>query len=369
MRMAYSILTASFFCAAFLMTAATDVRAQASAPETAAPVSSRLPDRIVRPMRAVDQLTLRAEGVTLRLWGIKPGQTNETPLELKALDLMDSLIQERQVNCKIAGGVMPELVARCVTSDNRDLALELLASGLVVVDRRQTYDTVFATAYEKAQETARLNEQGVWALIKTEQNRGSMPKWLENHMAWLLPLALMIGPFGGLLIVALVVRHWLKSMSDAQSAENLRAQQKESMLQARERQVLLTTLEGELQENKNKIEAFLVIYSDMLRGLREGADTPKYQQIGDIVQKHPNFGKTVFESNVNKLSLLDMKTAGRLSKIYSAMPKENEYINLDQSVPLDTAVKLVEKVLKEAEDMLPQIQQVIDELQASQATA
>src|ERR1700722_10552013 len=44
-------------------------RAQTEAPES--PLAG-MPDHIRRPMRAVDPMTLRAEGLSIRLWGIKP---------------------------------------------------------------------------------------------------------------------------------------------------------------------------------------------------------------------------------------------------------------------------------------------------------
>lgn len=332
------------------------------APASVAPVLNRLPERVIRPMRAVDPMTLRAEGGTIRLWGIKPAQSAETPLELKALDLMDGLIQEQVVNCRVMGGSMLEMTARCSTSSNQDLALELLKNGFVVVDRRQTYNTVFATAYEKEQETARVAGRGVWALVKEDMNQtgsSGLPRWLEPYMSVLLPLALIFGPFGGLLIVGFVMWYWLRRMASLQEKEAEQTSRKEAMLQSRERHVLVSTLEGELMENKNKIEAFLVIYGDMLRSLQDANEVPKYQQGGDIVQKHPTFGRAVFEANVSKLSLLDIKLAGQISKLYSAMPKDQEYINLEPTVPLETAVKLVQKVLKEAEALLDPLNSVI----------
>ncbi|HRI77652.1 MAG TPA: hypothetical protein PLX33_11795, partial [Alphaproteobacteria bacterium] len=185
--------------------------------------------------------------------------------------------------------------------------------------------------------------------------------WLQSDV--LAPLVIFGGMFLGFLFNALIMLRFMGRFSQSQSSENLQAERKEALLQSRERQVLVTTLEGELTENKNKIEAFLVIYGDLLKTLNDPVQTPKYQQVGDIVQKHPSYSKTVFEANVGKLSLLDIKLAGHLSKLYSAMPKEQEYINLDQNVPLDTAVKLVEKVLQDAEELLGPIAQVVRELQ------
>lgn len=329
----------------------------------------RLREWVKGPMRAVDPMTLRAEGSILRLWGIKPAQTAETPLELKALELMDRLIQEQIVTCKVAGGTPVEMVARCTAAGGQDLALELLRNGYVVVDRRQTYNSVFATAYEKEQDAARVAGKGVWALVKEDAanktDSSGVPKWLSQHMSVLVPLALIFGPFGGLALVAGIMWYWLKRMASAQEQESEQTSRKEAILLNRERQVLISTLEGELSENKNKIEAFLVIYGDMLRGLQDSNEVPKYQQGGDIVQKHPTFGRAVFEANVSKLSLLDIKLAGQISKLYAAMPKEQEYINLEPTVPLDTAVKLVEKVLKEAETLLDPINNVVLGLQAS----
>lgn len=346
-------------------------QAPIEAPEEAMSQQARrakLPERVKRPMRAVDSMTLRAEGGTIRLWGIKPAQTAETPIELKALDLMDRLINEQQVSCRIMGGSFIEMVARCTTGQDQDLALELLRNGYVIVDRRQTYNTVFATAYEKEQETARIAGKGVWALVKEDlgkTNEYGIPKWLQPYMSLLLPLALIFGPFGGLLIVGVIMWYWLRRMASTQEREAEQSSRKEATLLNRERHVLISTFEGELTENKNKIEAFLVIYGDMLRGLQGGEEVPKYQQGGDIVQKHPTFGRAVFEANVSKLSLLDIKLAGQISKLYAAMPKEQEYINLEPTVPLETAVKLVEKVLKEAEDLLEPINNVILGLQAT----
>jgi endonuclease YncB( thermonuclease family) len=328
-----------------------------------------LPDRIIRPMRATDPMTLKAEGVNIRLWGIKPAQTPETPLELKALDLMDSLINDLQVNCKIVGGAVPELVARCATQDNQDLALQLLGNGFVVVDRQQTYNSVFATGYEKAQESARLKGVGVWKFMSEggASMSTAVPKWLRPHMEVLLPLALIFGPFAGLVVIAGVMHLGLRRLGLRQEKEAVEIHRKDAALQLRERQVLISMIEGELAENKNKIDAFLAVYSDMLRGLQNPVETPKYQQAGDIVQKHPAFSKAVFEANVGRLSLLNIKAAGLISKLYSSLPKEQEYINLEPQVPLETAVKLIQKILHDASDLLLPIEQVLRELEVVSA--
>ncbi len=332
--------------------------AQQQAGEAPASAARGLPERIQRPMRAVDSITLRAEGFSIRLWGILPAKASDTPLELRAMELMDTLIQEGQVNCKLEGGQIPDLIGRCTVQNGQDLALELLGNGYAIVDRRQTYNTVFATNYEKAQEQARAMKKGAWALIDRQEVK--LPKWLQSEV--LAPLVIFGGMFLGFVLNALLMVRFMGRFVQSQSSENMQVERKEALLQSRERQVMLTTLEGELTENKNKIEAFLVIYGDLLASLNDPAQTPKYQQVGDIVQKHPSYSKTVFEANVGKLSLLDIKLAGHISKLYSSMPKEQEYINLDQNVPLEDAIKLVERVLQDVEQLQAPINQVLQEL-------
>ena len=323
------------------------------------------PERIIRPLRAVDPITLQGEGLVVRLWGIKPAQTAETPLELKALDLMDKMIGNEQVNCRIMGGRLPELWARCTTHTKEDLALSLLSQGYVVVDRRQIYNSVFASNYFAAQESARLAAKGVWQFVTETAQQSNLPPWIAPYIDVVLLVSIIFGPLGGLMLIALVLRAGFSRIGIKQEKEMEEARLKEEKLQTRERQVLLSTLEGELIENKNKIDAFLAIYKDMLRDLNVPDQTPKYQQVGDIVQKNPVYSRIVFETHATKMSLLDMHTAGMLSKFSASLPKDQAYVNLEPTVPLDTAIKLLEKIVQETEAHLPAIDAIIKALQAA----
>ena len=158
----------------------------------------------------------------------------------------------------------------------------------------------------------------------------------------------------------------MKRIEVFQQEEFEQAKNRESALQKRERQVLVSALQGELAENKNRIEAFVSIYNDMLQTLKAGDETPQYQQAGDILQRHPSLSKAVFEANVGKFSLLDIKLAGKLSKFYISLPKDQEYINIERNVPIDTVIKLLEKTIKDAEDIMPQLQHYIDALQKAE---
>jgi len=314
--------------------------------------------QIVKPMIAIDTITLQADSVQITLWGIKPAQTPKTPLELKALDLIDSLIGNEAVSCKIVSKSAADITGRCTGYNNIDLGLELLNNGYAVIDRRQTINSPFAPAYIQAQETARLNKKGVWRFVNEQDNDSNNLKWIQKSLPVMGgSLGLILGPFTGLLIVAFVMHYRLNRLEFLQKGEFDKTHRKESMLLTRERYVLVSTLEGEMIENRNRIEAFLTVYGDMLKNMTCPDEEPKYQKAGDIIQKHPSLSKAIFEANVTKLSILDMHLTGQISKFYTSMPQEQEYITIESNVPLDTAIKLVEKVLKDAHDMLLLIDQ------------
>lgn len=351
------LLTTLMLSAATLPALAQQGPAVPAVPATPVAAASTMPDRLQRPMQAIDPVTLRAEGVEVRLWGIEPVNDPTSPLAIKAVERLDQLIAGGQVNCKIEGGAIPALIGRCATAEQPDLAIALLNDGLAVRNRRQIYNTMFAQPYGQAEEFARTNAKGVWSQMKEREEK-------EELSSGML-MALLIGvPAAGFTCMALLMWVLLQRMATSQRMEFERARKKENALADRERSVLVSMLEGELVENKNKIDAFLTIYGDMLRSLKDLSETPKYQQVGDIVQRYPSYSHVVFDANANKLSSLGLQVAGKVSKLYAALPRTQEYINLDPEVPLETAIKLVEKTVTEAQDLQAPLDTLIAEMQA-----
>jgi hypothetical protein len=297
-----------------------------------------------RPMTAVDPVMLKGGGTRVTLWGVKPA--GNAAVDLKAVALLDDMIEAADVSCKAVGGASggDDIVARCANHNDDDLGLELLNRGLVVLDRQQDVSSV--PAYIDAQKAAHRNAEGIWRQVAMV-DEADVPSWLQ--------VLLGLSPVAGLVFVAAVMYYSLKRIETQQREDREQAERKENLLLARERHVLVSTLEAELNDNRNRIEVFLAIYRAMLENLKSKTETPKYQQSGDIVQKHPALSKTVYETSAGKFSLLDMKLATHLSKLYASLPKGQEYINIEPGVPLDSATALVEKVLREAEALLPPI--------------
>jgi len=322
------------------------------------------PERIVRPMVALDPITLRAEGISIRLWGIKMAQTRETPLELRAMEFIDRTIGGEPVSCRIEKWDLEMPTARCSVHTNEDLALALLQQGFAIVDRNQTYGSAFASHYEEAQHNARQRRAGVWEFVLEDSRYKLIPDWLDPYMSSLVPMSLIFGPLLGLALISLAVRQGFRNMVKRQETEFQETREKEEALLRRETLVLAAALEGELSENKNKLQAFLTIYQNLLSELqRSGEDVDYQKQTSGLIHKHTALNRTVFDGNISKLSTLDMQLASTLSKLYTHIHAEPEYITIDSKMPYYDVVEMVKKAIDNSEMLLPQIDYALEQLE------
>lgn len=133
---------------------------------------------------------------------------------------------------------------------------------------------------------------------------------------------------------------------------------RQKILIGREKAVLAASLIGEINENKNKCEAFITIYSEMLRGLRDDSRKPSYQQTGDFVHKSPSLSRSVYDGNLANMTMLEAGLVTELAEIYSIIETDPEYLSLDPDMPLETALRLVEMIVKNAESVIASLNKV-----------
>ncbi len=153
------------------------------------------------------------------------------------------------------------------------------------------------------------------------------------------------------------------SVKKAVDRQALFERRRHRILVGRERAVLAASFIGEINENKNKCQAFITIYSEMLRGLRDETRKPAYQQTGDFVHKCPALSRSVYEHNLVNMSSLDAEISTRLTELYATFEEDPEYLSLEPDMPLDTAVRMVEMVVKNAEAQLSAMDKVVPSLE------
>jgi endonuclease YncB( thermonuclease family) len=317
--------------------------------------------RISRFMVPVDPVTLKSEGIEVRLWGVKPIEGGQTYLEIRALEQMKNMIGTDKVNCRIMSAkVVTAPTARCSTASGEDIGITLLQKGLVIRDRRVLYGSVFASSYEDAENSAKNAKNGVWATANKDTS-GILGGLFETEQQALGAAFLLIAVLaGGLVFVFLMIAGLTKKLNKVQFETGHKTQKKEQELHKREKALLLAAIKKELEENKAKVEAFLTVYMEMLSDIKDEEKQPKYQQSGDVVAVQPNMMKAAYDLHIAKLSELDMQTGAMITAFYKTIEDNPEYLDLSATTPREEAARTVEQVVVNARTHLPEIDRVID---------
>jgi hypothetical protein len=166
----------------------------------------------------------------------------------------------------------------------------------------------------------------------------------------------MIGTLIGMGILVVIMMIGFNRMLKIQREQLKRIGDDEKALQRKEKIVLASAFSNELTENKIKCEAFITIYTELLRSLRELDKSAPYEQTGDFIHQHPPLSRTIFDNNVEKLSLFGPKTANDLTATYAAIRSEPQYFTLETSMPRAAAIRIVEMVIDDAQKTLEPIE-------------
>lgn len=166
-----------------------------------------------------------------------------------------------------------------------------------------------------------------------------------------------------LIVLTVITGYGLFSVKKAVDRQALFERRRHRILVGREKAVLAASLIGEINENKNKCEAFITIYSEMLKNLRDDTRKPAYQQTGDFVHKAPSLSRSVYDNNLSNLNLFETALATKVSEIYALIETDPEYLSLEPDMPLDTAIRMVEMVVKNAESVMQTVEKVVPSLE------
>lgn len=137
---------------------------------------------------------------------------------------------------------------------------------------------------------------------------------------------------------------------------------REEDLALREKLVVAAALEGELIANQSKLQAFLVVYQEMLRNLKEPSRAPKYKQAGDIIHEKPALSRAIFDAYIEKLSLLGEGITKDLVQIYTQVESDPAYKTLSDELSTDQAIHIVERIVENANDMNKPMEKMIGAL-------
>ena len=232
-------------------------------------------------MRAVDAGSLVAGKTKVVLWGVRSVDNLPVLLAEKGRIKLDNAVEDGVVECELKSRNSQHLIAQCVNQDDQDLGLLMLQEGYVSVDRGVVYGSLFEEPYLQAEGNAQSGEIGIWASHEETGSGGADASWLI-----VMAIILFIVILAAVGILSFIIMRGFEKVIDAQN-RNIDMMGRERKLKNKERSVVASMLDSEIKANKSKIEAYLVVYEEMLADMNNPQRQPKYKKAGDIVQKQP----------------------------------------------------------------------------------
>lgn len=311
------------------------------------------PDQLATAATAIDAQTLLTERFTIHLFGIEAVDSTQVPLKVQARTLLDDRIGGGAVRCRVLEWDGQDPIAQCAASNQDDLAIVMLREGFAVADRAMLRGSVYEKPYFAAETEARKESRGIWLSADKESGRR------EETLAYALAVVCLIAPLAGFALVALASARGFGRISEQLERHFRILLSRENDLREREKFVVAAMFEAELSANRTKLEAFLVVYDEILKSLRDSAREHTFRQTGEMIHEQPALARAAFDANKDKMELLGAKIAGEMTTLYAAINPDPDYITLEPGSPIDQAVRKVEQVIQDAHALMEPIEHLL----------
>ncbi|MCK6417869.1 MAG: hypothetical protein L6Q57_02880 [Alphaproteobacteria bacterium] len=293
--------------------------------------------------RALDSVTIVLGQQSLMLWGLQPVTGAGAVFDLRARTALDNAMGKAPVECTLRAGAPPRLQAQCTNANGMDLALYMLQHGYATTNRGQIFNTVFEDPYVKAEIQAQDQSEGIWAKADAPQKTESS----DGKFFFVLAFILLAGMVGAFIVLSLMIMRGFQRVIDAQR-DTLDMMVRERKLRDKERAIIASLLDAELRTNKSKIEAYLVVYEETLKALKDEDRIPKYKKSGDIVQSEPVLDRAVFDRNTDRLDILGARLGAQIIAFYADVKASPDYITIEPEMDRKEVVQIVDKAVQRA---------------------
>ena len=292
----------------------------------------------------------------MTLWGVKSIDMSKdvaTKIEL------EREVNARPVSCTIKKWQSStDALAQCIGGNEMDLALSLIESGYAMADRPAIATTIFESLYKAAEEKAISTRAGLWHSILPQPKElivreESAAFEMTESMAHFIIAAMILGPFVGMLIVALIIYGGFRRLIHLQKYQMAMTNKRDRAMREREKFIVAASLEGELNINRAKVDAFIIIYEQLLKNLRDPLKDHKYKKAGDIIHKKPALSRSVYDSNIDKLDLLGQSIVTEVTQLYIQIEPNPDYKTIEPNTPIDEVIEFVSGIVRDAEALLP----------------
>lgn len=295
-------------------------------------------------MRAADAATLIAGQTQIGLWGVEAIDGMGAPFRVMGRMTLDSAVGAERIRCEMKLREQDRIKAQCTNVSDLDLGLFMLQQGLVIADRGAVYGTVFEEPYLQAEVQAQNQKLGIWS----EADRGGAGQGGSGNLMITLGFVLFLCVVAAFSALSIIMMRGFRMVAEAQK-QSMDMAERERSLKDRERSMFAMMLDSEIKANKSKIQAYIAVYDEVLKSLKDPARPPKYKKTGDVVQSQPAFERSVFDRNTEKMDILGDRLSSQVIHFYARIKSNPDYINIEPDMPLDEVISIVEKSLSHAQ--------------------
>ncbi|PCI55562.1 MAG: hypothetical protein COB36_08050 [Alphaproteobacteria bacterium] len=307
-------------------------------------------------VRVINSMTLVSGDVEISLWGIEKIRAGASIFHLKIRGALEKEVGGQDVLCTIKeryGG--HNVKAQCINDREADLSLFLLQNGYASADRAAIYGSVYERPYLDAEENARSNGLGAWA-DNTVLSSGDVQS--KNFMmgAFFLMAVFILA----LALLGFYIMRGFGRVVDIQN-QSIDLASKERALKDKEKYIVASIIDAEIKANKSKIDAYIMVYEEVLQRLDNKDITPKYQKTGEIIQKQPVLDRSVFDGNTNKLGFFGARLASDIIHYYARIKTVPDYVEITPDMPQSEVIDILARVVGNAQKMNELSDQLIEE--------
>ena len=164
--------------------------------------------------------------------------------------------------------------------------------------------------------------------------------------------SLILGPFIGMLIVGGIIYVGFRRLMNLQRYQIALAAKKDRAMREREKFIVAASLEGEMNTNRAKLDAFIIIYEELLKNLRDPLKDHKYKRSGELMHEKPALLRNVYDSNIEKLDVLGQQIVMDVTEFYMMVEPNPKYKTIEPDTPIDDVIDFVSSIVDGAEKML-----------------
>ncbi|PCJ03276.1 MAG: hypothetical protein COB14_00670 [Alphaproteobacteria bacterium] len=297
-------------------------------------------------VHVVDSMTLISGETKISLWGIEKMREGASVFQLKIRGVLEKEVGGQSVLCTIKSRDGEyNIKAQCINAQEEDLSLFLLQQGYASADRTAIYGSVYEHPYLNAEESARLKGQGAWADDVVSLSGDAQSKNFMMGAFFLMTIFMLALGFLGFYIMRGFGR-----VVDIQN-QSIDLAVKERALKNKEKYIVASIIDAEVKANKSKIDAYLLVYEEVLQRLSNKDIAPNYQKTGEIIQKQPVLDRSVFDGNTDKLDSFGARLASDVIHYYARIKTVPDYVEVTPDMPRGEVIETIRMAVENAQKM------------------